>query len=134
MLACRPFRKFWKAAKFFGGVNKTKPHYYRRYNGSIFVLFTTPKHLEDFQNFLNGRYANISFTIYRCFPIRLSWTKLHPELFFLKKKFFKNGYPENGSLNDNMGQIFKNGRQPLKNLNGSSNFLKAVFHNFCIIF
>ena len=89
MLACRPFRKFWKAAKFFGGVNKTKPHYYRRYNGSIFVLFTTPKHLEDFQNFLNGRYANISFTIYRCFPIRLSWTKLHSELFFLKKNSLK---------------------------------------------
>ena len=30
-----------------------KPHYYRRYVGGIFVLFTSPKHLEAFRNFLN---------------------------------------------------------------------------------
>ena len=40
-----------------------KPHYYRRYVGDIFVLFTSPKYLEAFQNFLNGRHANMSFTI-----------------------------------------------------------------------
>ena len=35
-----------------------KPHYYRRYV-DVFVLFTTPEHLETFQNFLNGPHANI---------------------------------------------------------------------------
>ena len=40
-----------------------KPHYYWRYVDDIFVLFTTPKHLEAFTNFLNGRHANMSFTI-----------------------------------------------------------------------
>ena len=30
-----------------------KPHYYRRYVGGIFVLFTSPKHSEAFRNFLN---------------------------------------------------------------------------------
>ena len=40
-----------------------KPHYYRRYVDDIFVLFTSPKHLEAFRNFLNGRHANMSFTI-----------------------------------------------------------------------
>ena len=39
-----------------------KPHYYRRYADDIFVLFTSPKHLEAFRNFLNGRHANITFT------------------------------------------------------------------------
>ena len=39
-----------------------KPYYYWRYI-DIFVLFTSPQHLEAFQNFLNGRHANISFTI-----------------------------------------------------------------------
>ena len=29
----------------------------------IFVLFTSPKHLEAFRNFLSGRHANMSFTI-----------------------------------------------------------------------
>ena len=38
-------------------------HYYRRYVDDIFVLFTSPSHLESFKNFLNGRHANISFTI-----------------------------------------------------------------------
>ena len=40
-----------------------KPHYYRRYVDDIFVFFTSPKHLEAFQNFLNSRHANISFAI-----------------------------------------------------------------------
>ena len=40
-----------------------KPHYYRRYVDGIFVLFTSPKHLEAFQNFLNGRHANMPFTV-----------------------------------------------------------------------
>ena len=40
-----------------------KPHYYRRCVDDIFVLFTSPKHLEAFRNFLNGRHANVSFTI-----------------------------------------------------------------------
>ena len=29
----------------------------------IFVLFNSPKHLEIFHNFLNGRHANMSFTM-----------------------------------------------------------------------
>ena len=40
-----------------------KPHYYRQYVDDIFVLFTSPKHLEAFRNFLNGRHANMEFTI-----------------------------------------------------------------------
>ena len=40
-----------------------KPHYYWRYADDIFVLFVSPKHLEVFQNFLNDRHANMSFTI-----------------------------------------------------------------------
>ena len=40
-----------------------KLYYYRRYVDDIFLLFTTPKHLEAFQNFLNGRQANMSITI-----------------------------------------------------------------------
>ena len=40
-----------------------KPYYYRRYVDDIFVLFTSPQYLEAFQNFLNGRHANISFKI-----------------------------------------------------------------------
>ena len=39
-----------------------KPHYYRRYVDDIFVLFTLPKYLEAFRNFLNARDANMSFT------------------------------------------------------------------------
>ena len=39
-----------------------KPHYYRRYVDDIFVLFTSPKHLEAFHNFLTGRHVNRSFT------------------------------------------------------------------------
>ena len=39
-----------------------KPHYYRRYVDDTFVLFTSPKHLDAFRNFLNGRDANMSFT------------------------------------------------------------------------
>ena len=33
------------------------------YVNDIFVLFTSPKHLEAFHNFLNGRQANMFFTI-----------------------------------------------------------------------
>ena len=40
-----------------------KPHYYLRYTDGIFVIFTSAKHLEAFQNFLNGQHANMSFTI-----------------------------------------------------------------------
>ena len=40
-----------------------KPYYYRRYVDDIFVLFTSPQHLEAFRNFLNGRHENMSFTI-----------------------------------------------------------------------
>ena len=40
-----------------------KPHYYRWYVDDIFVLFTSPKHVEASRNFLNGRHANISFAI-----------------------------------------------------------------------
>ena len=39
-----------------------KPYYYRRFV-DIFLLFTPPKHLEAFRNFLNGRQANMSITI-----------------------------------------------------------------------
>ena len=50
-----------------------KPHYYRRYVGDIFVLFTSPKHLEAFLNFLNGRHTNLSFTIEREKQNRMSF-------------------------------------------------------------
>ena len=36
---------------------------YLRHVDYIFVLFTSPEHLEAFQNFLNSRHANMSFTI-----------------------------------------------------------------------
>ena len=39
-----------------------KSHDYRRYVDDIF-LFTSPKHLKAFRNFLNGRHANMSFAI-----------------------------------------------------------------------
>ena len=39
-----------------------KPYYYRQFV-DIFLLFTPPKHLEAFQNFLNGQQANMSITI-----------------------------------------------------------------------
>ena len=42
-----------------------KPHYYWPYVDYIFVLFTSPKHLEAFRNFLNGRHANMPLTIER---------------------------------------------------------------------
>ena len=50
-----------------------KPHYYRRYVDDIFVLFTSPKHLEAFGNFLNGWHANMSFTIEREKQNRMSF-------------------------------------------------------------
>ena len=41
-----------------------KPYYCRRYVYDIFVLFTSPQHLEAFRSFLNGCWhANMSFTI-----------------------------------------------------------------------
>ena len=40
-----------------------KPHYYRWYVDDIFVLFTSPEHLDAFWNFLNDRHANMSFRI-----------------------------------------------------------------------
>ena len=40
-----------------------KAYYYQGYVDDIFVLFTSPLHLEAFQNFLNGQHANMSFTI-----------------------------------------------------------------------
>ena len=40
-----------------------KPYYYRRHVDDIFILFTSPQHLEAFRNFLNGRDANMFFTI-----------------------------------------------------------------------
>ena len=39
------------------------PYYYWGYVDDIFVLFTSPQHLEAFRNFLNGRHTNMSFTI-----------------------------------------------------------------------
>ena len=40
-----------------------KPYYCRRHVDDIFVLFTSPQHVEAFQNFLNGQHANMSFTL-----------------------------------------------------------------------
>ena len=40
-----------------------EPYYYWRYTDDIFVLFTSPQHLEAFRNFLNGRHASMSLTI-----------------------------------------------------------------------
>ena len=40
-----------------------KFHYCQWYVSDIFVLFTSPKHLETFRNFLSGQHdANMSFT------------------------------------------------------------------------
>ena len=50
-----------------------KPQYYWRYLDDIFVLFTSPKHLEAFRNFLNSRHANLSFTIEREKQNRMSF-------------------------------------------------------------
>ena len=49
-----------------------KPYYYRQFV-NIFLLFTPPKHLEAFRNFLNGRQANMSITIEREKQNRLSF-------------------------------------------------------------
>ena len=37
-------------------------NYYQRYVNDILAVFTSSKNLEAFPNFLNGWYANISFT------------------------------------------------------------------------
>ena len=75
MLACRPFGKFRKASKFFGEVNEKRLT--AESASGIFVLFTSLKHLEAFQNFLNSRHANISFTIADTSKCALN--KLHAE-------------------------------------------------------
>ena len=49
-----------------------KPHYCWGYV-NIFVLFTSPKHIEAFRNFLNGQHANISFTTEREKQNRMSF-------------------------------------------------------------
>ena len=50
-----------------------KPHYYRRYVDDIFVLFTSPKYLDTFRKFLNGRHASMSFTTEREKQNRISF-------------------------------------------------------------
>ena len=40
-----------------------KPYYCRPYVDDIFVLFTSPKHVKAFPNFLNDRHGNMSSTI-----------------------------------------------------------------------
>ena len=40
-----------------------KLHYYWQYVDDIFVLFTSPEHLEAFWNCLNGLHANMPFTL-----------------------------------------------------------------------
>ena len=40
-----------------------KLYYYQQYVHDIFLLFTPPKHLEAFRNFLNGQQANMTITI-----------------------------------------------------------------------
>ena len=50
-----------------------KPLYCRRYVDDVFVLFTSPKHLEAFHNFLNGWHPNMSSTIEREKQNRLSF-------------------------------------------------------------
>ena len=39
-----------------------KPVYYKRYVDDIFVLFRSPHHLENFNEYLNIKHANIKFT------------------------------------------------------------------------
>ena len=39
-----------------------KPVYYRRYVDDVFVLFSSPEHLPLFQEYLNNKHLNISFT------------------------------------------------------------------------
>ena len=67
-----------------------KPHYYRRYVADIFVLFTSPRHLEAFSNFLNGRHANLSFTIEREKQNRMSF--LHIAIIRVDKTFTTSVY------------------------------------------
>ena len=55
------FKKNWLQ----GCSSDFNPHYYRRYVDDIFILFTSPKHLEAFRNFLNGLHTNMSFTVHR---------------------------------------------------------------------
>ena len=51
-----------------------KPHYYQRDANDIFVLFTSPKHLEAFHNSLNDRHdTKMSFTTEREKQNRMSF-------------------------------------------------------------
>ena len=51
----------------------------------------------NFESFLPSVYKfGTAYTlVYRCFRIWSNWTQLHTELTFLKRRFQKNGYPEN---------------------------------------
>ena len=40
-----------------------KPAFYRRYVDDIFILFKSNDHLKYFQNFLNSRHINMSFSM-----------------------------------------------------------------------
>ena len=62
-----------------------KLYYYQRYVHDIFLLFTPPKHLEAFRNFLNGQQANMSITIERESKTDCPFLMY---LLFLKIKYF----------------------------------------------
>ena len=51
----------------------------------------------NFESFLPSVYKFVmAYTlVYRCFRICSNWTQFHTELTFLKRRFQKNGYPEN---------------------------------------
>ena len=42
--------------------NEFKPVYHKRYVGDIFAQFRSPHHLENFNEYLNTKHANIKFT------------------------------------------------------------------------
>ena len=42
--------------------NKFKPVHYKRYVDNTFILFRSPHHLETFNEYLNTKHANITFT------------------------------------------------------------------------
>ena len=65
-------------------------HYYRRYVNDFFVLFTSPEHLEDFWNFLNGWHANMAFTIENEKQNRISFLEI--QIIREDKKFTTSVY------------------------------------------
>ena len=65
-----------------------KPYYYRRHVNNIFVLFTSPQYLEAFRNFLNGRHANMSFTIESEKQNRVHSTDVHISRLYTFSQFF----------------------------------------------